>query len=1040
MKRHAGEHETSINFESQPVGNQNELKSKEKNSKKSSLFCCQVKALIFKSFSLQMKQVMTNIFQFLACFIIILMVYITQREMTKLFREDYNFDKVNTIPMFMNLPSGFFQSSQAYPIQKSDCFIYYQYKDHTTPASSEFTPNDLMSPLFREYCPRKQLFVPYIQKIDDSMTSNELVVQRMREMEDKYPMKFGREREGLDRVPDALIDFREISRDKLSFKIQINDNYYIEYHRNNGFTKTSFKIPEKSMMDKFKEMFDQPQSIRKLLDQEGRLEQLRDTRDSIYQLKDIKLGGIFDYGRDKLNDYFEARKRHLKEGKKGETPPIDLEASEVVDDVFDILKRDNPEIDFEKSTLRHLIDKQSLLLLLDNLVDFKNDPETYKRLTEAVNHLYAHFKSEDKGDEATQSKPEESEQAAETGTRDSGSETETKSTNSYEIDGRILEASGAENPKSIEELLTSQETIKAAQDIIDHPEKVKFNLLDKLKQKSSSFPQVNPTEGIVIAEDFLMKNYLRKVAPQLSIVSAISYIQNIGTKDSIFNAVFASISSTLLPLALIGHFSVFLYHFKLERYQKTRHLMILHGLRPFTYWIVGYLFSFLMSLVSGIIFVVCTRLILKLPIFVSTAPGLLLLTYALWSHSQVSMAILFQNVPVSPQMASIFAYIISVFNLVGSTYVNSNIFLSPVTIPFYLRIVPELSFTRIIQYMSVSCLHDKCYKSFSEMPPLVIRSFWYLFGISTLYLVLGLCIDLGLFSCLSRKQRKQVKSGHASGDYSLGDKGSFKVTQEIKDEVEKCSQISQHGQSTPSLLVTALTKSFKTTKGRFKAVNNLSFNVQKNSIFGLLGPNGAGKTTLMKMITSLEVPDKGDIQVEGLNIKDFKDTIHRILGVCPQFDCLYPELTVEEHFLLFIRLRGVPGRREQDILARTLKQMGLEEHRHKRVSQLSGGMKRRVSIGIALCGETKLVLLDEPTSGLDPVNRQQIWAIVNNLKTTRAILLTTHLMDEAEALCDRVGIILKGQLMTIGTQGFLKSKYARGIHLNVKFVKADVCG
>jgi ATP-binding cassette subfamily A (ABC1) protein 3 len=190
----------------------------------------------------------------------------------------------------------------------------------------------------------------------------------------------------------------------------------------------------------------------------------------------------------------------------------------------------------------------------------------------------------------------------------------------------------------------------------------------------------------------------------------------------------------------------------------------------------------------------------------------------------------------------------------------------------------------------------------------------------------------------------------------------------------------------------------------------------------------------MKMITSLETPNKGEILIDGLNTKGSKQIINRVLGVCPQFDCLYPEMTVEEHFLLFIRLRGIPGQRESEVLSRTLKQMGLEEHRTKQVSQLSGGMKRRVSIGIALCGDTELVLLDEPTSGLDPVNRQQIWGIIKQLKTSRAILMTTHLMDEAETLCDRVGIIVKGQLVTIGNQGFLKSKYARGIHLKVKFM------
>jgi ABC-type multidrug transport system ATPase subunit len=323
------------------------------------------------------------------------------------------------------------------------------------------------------------------------------------------------------------------------------------------------------------------------------------------------------------------------------------------------------------------------------------------------------------------------------------------------------------------------------------------------------------------------------------------------------------------------------------------------------------------------------------------------------------------------------------------------------------------------------------------MPSNVINSFLYLFFVSTFYLILGLLIDLGAFSFLFKSNEKKA-SGHASGNYSIDPKKNIKISQEIKNEENLCSQLVEHASSSsPSLLISKITKSFTTLSGKFNAVDNLSFNIPKNSIFGLLGPNGAGKTTLMKMITSLENPNTGEIYVEGLNIKGSKEVLHRILGVCPQFDCLYPEMTVEEHFLLFIRLRGVSSSQENIILERTLKQMGLVEHKKKQVSQLSGGMKRRVSIGIALCGETKLILLDEPTSGLDPVNRQQIWGIIKKLKTSRAILLTTHLMDEAEALCDRVGIIIKGKLVTIGNQGFLKTKYSRGIHLKVKFVKTD---
>ena len=1031
MKRQKGENE-SIEKNTREVSferSERSLKTKtSKKSSKSRMFCSQFKGLLYKSISLQKKQVATNIFQFFACFIVIGLIFISKREMLKLFTEEYNFDQVNTIPMFMNLPSGFFQQSKAYPINKTDCFVYYQFKDKTRATENDFSPNDLLSPLFKEYCPRKKLYVPYIQEVDGARKSNDIVVERMSRMESEYPMKFGRERGGLDQLPDVLVDFDQISRKRLAFLIQINDSLYIEYHRNNGFTKTLFKIPEKSLMDKFKEMFEKKDVVKHLLDNDGRIKKLRDARDSIGQLKNLRFKKAFEFGKKKFQDHMEERKRKLKEGEGQEKEEINFAG--FFEEFLNVLKDDNPEVNVDTLTAQNLIDKDYLKDILGDFIDLDDPTEINKKIVDKIENVYSNFSANKIPEMQKTPKLEETPEKKEKSEKEDSPEN---------IDARILEASPFDHSRPIRELLTDEETLETATEIIENPEKIKQSIIEKLKSKSTSFPQINPTEGIILAEDFLLKNFIRQIQPKLSIVSAMSYIENVGTKDSIFRAIFATISIMLLPLGLIGHFSVFLYHFKLEKHQKTRHLMILHGLSPMTYWVVGYLFSFLLSLVSGLIFVVSVRVFLDLPVFSHSSPFLIFILYCLWSHSQVSMAILFQNSSLSPQMASIFAYILSVFNLMGSTYVNSNIFLNPVQPPVYLRVFLELSFTRIMQDFSVACLHDRCYQSFSEMPWVVHQNFLYLFGLSTLYLVLGIAIDLGIcssvFWCCSKPKRESVD---ASGNLEISDKKTFAINQEVRVEEDNCllHLESAPGQSAP-LLISKVSKTFSTFLGKLKAVNNVSFQIPTNSIFGLLGPNGAGKTTLMKMITSMQSPDSGEILIDGLNIKGPKNQVHQILGVCPQFDCLYPEMTIEEHFLLFIRLRGISGKRENEVLLRTLKQMGLEEHSKKRVSQLSGGMKRRVSIGIALCGDTKLVLLDEPTSGLDPVNRQQIWEIVKKLKASRAILLTTHLMDEAEALCDKLGIIVKGQLITLGNQGFLKAKYARGIHLKVKFTKTQ---
>lgn len=150
------------------------------------------------------------------------------------------------------------------------------------------------------------------------------------------------------------------------------------------------------------------------------------------------------------------------------------------------------------------------------------------------------------------------------------------------------------------------------------------------------------------------------------------------------------------------------------------------------------------------------------------------------------------------------------------------------------------------------------------------------------------------------------------------------------------------------------------------AVDRLHLMVEDKSIFGLLGPNGAGKTTLLSMITGIFGPTTGNAYVGGYSIKNEIDSVHLEMGVCPQFDILWPSLTVEEHLYFYARLRGVNGRDEEQKVNDTLDEVNLQPQRHSKVTELSGGMKRRLSIGISLVGDPRIVFMDEPTTGLDP--------------------------------------------------------------------------
>jgi len=223
-----------------------------------------------------------------------------------------------------------------------------------------------------------------------------------------------------------------------------------------------------------------------------------------------------------------------------------------------------------------------------------------------------------------------------------------------------------------------------------------------------------------------------------------------------------------------------------------------------------------------------------------------------------------------------------------------------------------------------------------------------------------------------------------------------------------------------------LRKQYGSGKRKIVAVKDVTIGVRKAECFGLLGPNGAGKTTLLSMLAGLVTPTYGDIFFEEKPSKDIKD-LSRIIGVCPQFDTVWPDLTVEEHFHIYARLHGVTNSSQRKALVfQIAEKVGLDGDGFKRqCKQLSGGMRRRLSIGIALTGTPKILVCDEPTTGLDPETRREIWKIFEELKHegNRSVVITTHSMEEADVLCHRIGIMCNGKLRVLGNQIGLKKRY-----------------
>ncbi|ESO05674.1 hypothetical protein HELRODRAFT_77531 [Helobdella robusta] len=228
-----------------------------------------------------------------------------------------------------------------------------------------------------------------------------------------------------------------------------------------------------------------------------------------------------------------------------------------------------------------------------------------------------------------------------------------------------------------------------------------------------------------------------------------------------------------------------------------------------------------------------------------------------------------------------------------------------------------------------------------------------------------------------------------------------------------------------------LVKKFK----KFVAVNNLNAEFYKNHVTGFLGHNGAGKTTTLSIITGLYGPSSGTVYVNNMDIKTQIKEIRKIISLCPQHNILYDDLTVMEHLLFYSMLKGLPKKEIKSECNRILMDLNLFDKRDVNSSYLSGGMKRKLSVGIAYIGSPDVVVLDEPTAGVDAYARRSIWDLIQKYKKNRTTILSTHLMDEADILSDRLIIINKGQVRASGSIMFLKKHFGKGYHLDISFDK-----
>ena len=199
------------------------------------------------------------------------------------------------------------------------------------------------------------------------------------------------------------------------------------------------------------------------------------------------------------------------------------------------------------------------------------------------------------------------------------------------------------------------------------------------------------------------------------------------------------------------------------------------------------------------------------------------------------------------------------------------------------------------------------------------------------------------------------------------------------------------------------------------AVDNVSFSIQKGELFGLLGVNGAGKTTLIKMLCCLTAPTNGCASILGYDVQENQKQVKEMIAVSPQETAIAPNLTVRENLELMAGIHGYSKKEVKEKTANMIASFSLQPYENQKSKALSGGWQRKLSIALALISEPKILFLDEPTLGLDIIGRRELWGLIERLKEKTTIVLTTHYLEEAEALCDRICVMKDGKVKAIGT-------------------------
>ncbi|KAJ3321699.1 hypothetical protein HDV06_003992 [Boothiomyces sp. JEL0866] len=501
------------------------------------------------------------------------------------------------------------------------------------------------------------------------------------------------------------------------------------------------------------------------------------------------------------------------------------------------------------------------------------------------------------------------------------------------------------------------------------------------------------------------------------------------------------LGSTLYPFGISFLLPIFVITLVSEKETRILLMMRMNGMKTWYYYTTHYIIMLILYCISGLIFY-GTGLYFKLTLFTLTDTLLLLLALFVWGNCQIALAFFFSALFRKSRDALVYVFLIVLCSVVIALFLDNIYFGEPYPSVMYLW--PPFAFYHTLSIMNfASFLQSEIPYKFNDLfgnndvslaiKYLAVEVFVY-FGVA-MYIEAILPSEYGISKPwyfpieILWKQYSNTRNAFVTLDSSspveVNNLEDIDVTAE-KDRILN----GRFDQSEHLLVMKNMRKVYKDRgDGQKIAVNNVTFAVEKGVVFGLLGPNGAGKTTLINILTGLYESTEGTASIAGFDIHTEYQYVYQNIGICPQFDILWDDLTAQDHLYFYARLKGVERSMEDQAVQDIIQQLKMNEYQNRLSKHLSGGEKRRLSIAIALIGFPTVVFLDEPTTGLDPEVRRSIWNTINDAREGKTIILTTHSMEEAEALCQRIAIMTKGSLRCIANQTRLKELYGSGYKL-----------